>query len=468
VGGRQAEVPPGRDLLSTRDVTSLIVGVIVGVGIFQTMPEVARGAGSWWGTLLLWLGGGLVSLCGALGYAELASSCNRPGGDYAYLTEAYGPRAGFLFGWLQTTVVRPGDIAVMAFAFATYGRAGLGLEHLDPRLPACLAVVASTLVNICGVREGVRLQNLLTAAKVAGLLIMAGVAFWAWGRGPVLPLVHEPLPIMPLQVALILVLFTYGGWNEAAYVAAEMKDPRRNVVRALLLGTGLVTVLYLLLNTAFLGSLGFAGVAASPAVAVDAMASAQGLDAARSAVGKVIGLLVAVSALGAVNGLIFAGARITDAVAADHAVFHLLARRTGQGAGPPVRALVWQGIMAVVLIVVLGSFVDTIMYTAAAVYAFYLATSVAVLVQRRRNRILPGSFRMPLYPWPTLVFCGVCLFLIHGAIMYRPWIALAALTLILAGFPVHHLAARRARRTRGSDGPGNEKAALPGERRHLT
>jgi amino acid transporter len=414
-----------------RDVTSLVVGVIVGVGIFQTMPDVARGVGSWWGASLLWLGGGLLSFCGAVGYAELASADPRAGGDYVFLTEAYGPRAGFLFGWLQTTVVRPGDIAVMAFAFATYARAAAGTSSCDLRLLASAAVVVTTFVNVLGVREGARLQNALTAAKVLGLLAVAVVALSAWGNGPRSLEAAEAAPALPIQVALILVLFTYGGWNEAVYVAAEMDDPRRNVARALLLGTGVVTVLYVLLNVAFLGALGFDGVVASAAVAVDAVAAA-----APRAAGRLIGGLIAISALGAVNGLVFTGARITDAVAADHTAFGPLARR-GPEAGSPVRALLWQACMAVLLIFVLGSFVDTVMYTAAAVYAFYLATSVAVLILRRRHPVRRDTFRMPLYPWPTLVFCAVCLFLIHGAVVYRPWIAAASLGLVVLGLPVY-------------------------------
>nr|MEE4269349.1 amino acid permease [Candidatus Krumholzibacteria bacterium] len=442
----------GQKTLSTTDVASLIVGIIVGVGIFQTMPEVARGAGNWWMASLLWLAGGLLSLCGAFGYAELASSDPRPGGDYVYLNTAFGPRAGFLFGWLQTTVVRPGDIAVMAFAFATYGRAALGLEGLDVRLLATGAVVLTTLVNICGVREGARFQNLLTAIKVLGLLVLVVLALTAWGSGPHRLPAEEGPPGLPLQVALILVLFTYGGWNEAVYVAAEMRTPRRSIAPALLMGTGAVALLYLLLSSSFLGALGFEGVAGSEAVAVDAVATAGHPGASRA-----VGALVALSALGAVNGLVLAGARITDAVARDHAVFRLLARQTEEG--PPLRALFWQAVLAVILIMVLGSFLDTVIYTAAAVYSFYLATSVAVLVMRRRRPVPRGAFRVPWFPWPTLVFAGVCLFLIHGAVVYRPWLAVASLVLVLAGLPVHELSRTIARTsTSGLTGKGR----LPG------
>ena len=428
---------PGQ--LGTFDVTSLMIGIIVGVGIFQTMPAVARGAGSWWATLLLWLVGGLVSLCGALGYAELASAFPRPGGDYAYLTMAYGPRAGFLFGWLQTTVVRPGDIAVMAFAFASYGLAALGRSDLDARWPACAAVAFSTATCLVGTRLGARVQNILTVAKIVGLLVLVGVALSVRGRGAVLPDLTGGDQALPLSVAMILVLFTYGGWNEAAYVAAEMRNPRRTVARALLWGTGGVLLLYLALNVVFLGSLGYAGVASSDAVAVDVVGATGASDPAR-----LVGLLIALSALGAVNGLVFAGARITDAVAADHAVFRPLARRGGVER-PPARALLWQGAMALAVILVLGSFVETVMYTAAAVYGFYLATSVAVLIMRRRGGARRGAFRMPLFPWPTVVFCGVCAFLIHGAVVYRPVIALAAAGIVLLGVPVQALSARRDR-----------------------
>ena len=259
-------VTPKREL-SLFDSTCIIVGIIIGAGIYQMAPDIAKGAGSGWGVMAIWVVGGLLSLCGALSYAELATAYPVEGGDYVYLSKAYGRWAGFLFGWAQLTVVRPGDIAVMAFAFATYGRAIYdplaGYPELSQRLFAGAAVLVLTLINILGVNQGKWTQNLLTTAKALGLLAIVGVALISPGGTRAVTEVGG----LPLSLALIFVLFTYGGWNEMAYVAAEVKNPRRNIVRALVTGTAAVITLYLLVNGAFLYTLGYNGLATSKAVA---------------------------------------------------------------------------------------------------------------------------------------------------------------------------------------------------------
>jgi APA family basic amino acid/polyamine antiporter len=430
----QAGAP--RRVLSLFDSTCLIVGIIVGAGIYQTAPEVARGAGSVFGVLAIWTLGGVLSLCGALGYAELAAALPRAGGDAVYLSRAYGPWAGFLFGWLQVLVVRPGDIAVMSFAFATYARVWFGARAPAEPVLAIGAVVALTAVNLAGVRSGKWTQNVLTTAKVLGLLIVIGAALAIPPATAPAATATPPEPF-PLRIALILVLFTFGGWNEMAYVAGEVRDYRRNLARALILGTAAVTVLYLLANIAFLGALGWHGVASSHAVAVDAVAGAWPAIGAR-----IVAALVCVSALGAVSGLIFAGARIAYAVGLEHRVFRPLGRWSDR-TGTPVPALIVQAVISIVLILALRSFVETVLYTAAAVYLFYLATSLSVIVLRRREPALERPFRVPGHPWPTVVFAGVCVFLIHAAVTYRPQGALVVGGLMLLGAVVYRLEASR-------------------------
>ncbi len=425
--------------LTLFDSTCLTVGIIIGAGLYQMAPDIARGAGSGWGVLALWAAGGLISLFGALGYAELASAWPRHGGDFVYLSKAYGPWAGFLFGWIQTVIVRPSDIAIMAFAFAMYGRtiwdpfAGSSFAYGD-QVFACAAVLAMTAINIIGVREGKWTQNLLTTVKVIGLLVIIGAALAAPAqeRGSA----ATGFDPMPVSVALILVLFTFGGWNEMVYVAAEVRDPKRNIVRALVLGTAVVTLLYLLANIAFLSSLGYEGMASSGAVAVDAVS---GLFPASG--GRLISLLICISALGAVNGLIFAGARISFAVGTEHRAFRALGRWNPR-TGTPVRSLLVQAGVSVTLVLALGSFVNTILYMAAAVYSFYLATSIAVFVLRRKEPDVERPYRVAGYPWPTIIFCAVCAFLIYSAVAYRPLIAASSCVLLLAGYPVYRLTTR--------------------------
>jgi amino acid transporter len=431
--------------LSLFDSTCLIVGIIIGVGIYQMAPDIAKGAGGAWGVLGIWTLGGLLSLCGALCYAELATAYPHEGGDYVYLGHAYGKWAGFLFGWAQLAIVRPGDIAVMAFAFATYGcavwdpLANTAFPY-GPQLYAVVATVILTVINVCGVHEGKWTQNLLTAVKAVGLLTIVGVACLASPQPPRV----ETTGQLPYSLALIFVLFTYGGWNEMAYVAAEVRDPRRNIVRALLAGTGAVMVLYMAVNGAFLHALGYAGLAGSKAVAADAVSAAL-----PGVAGGLVSALICVSALGAVNGLVFTGARISYAVGADHPLFRFVGRWHPRF-GTPAAALLLQGGIAVTLIVVLGSFVDAILYTAATVYSFYLGSTLAVIVLRFKEPHVERPYRVFGYPLTPLVFAGVCGFLIYSAVVYKPWIALVSCGLLALGLPLWLISNRLARRQSSS------------------
>ncbi len=419
-----------RKELSLFDSTSLIVGIIIGVGIYQMAPDVAKGAGSILGVALIWVAGGIISLCGALGYAELASMYPKEGGDYVYLTRAYGPWAGFLFGWIQLAIVRPGDIAIMAFAFATYGKelySPFPSSQFVQVFYAGLAIVLLTLINISGVRQGKWMQNLLTVVKALGLIAIFAVALSRpHTHSPV-----EPVDPIPFSVALILVLFTYGGWNEMAYVAAEVKRPERNIIRALVLGTAGVTILYLLANGAFLYALGYHGMVTSKAVATDTV------ETVFPALGAhLISTLICISALGVVNGLIFTGARISYAVGADHSIFRFLGQWNPRKQ-TPVRAILIQGILALLLVMVLGSFMGAVIFTAAAVYSFYLATSIAVLVLRRKDPQRHRPYKVTVYPLPTLLFCAICIWLIYSTVTYRPLLSIIPLLIFLAGIPLY-------------------------------
>jgi APA family basic amino acid/polyamine antiporter len=405
------QIAPKKEL-SLFDSTCIIVGIIIGAGIYQMAPDIAKGAGSWWGVLLLWIAGGLLSLCGALCYAELATAYPKEGGDYVYLSKAYGRWAGYLFGWAQLTVVRPGDIAVMAFAFATYARTIFdplaGHPAVSQRLFAAVATIILTIINILGVKEGKWTQNLLTVVKALGLLAIVGVAVFS-PQGQTSTATFDALP---LSLVMVFVLFTYGGWNEMAYVAAEVKDSRRNIVRALVLGTGSVIFLYILINGAFLYTLGYNGLATSGAVANDAISTVFPKIG-----GKLISALVCISALGAVNGLIFTGARISYAMGTEHKTFKVFGR-WHEKTGTPAWALLLQGVIAVTLIMVFGSFIDTIIYTAVAVYAFYLGTGLSVIVLRLKEPVVERPYKVTGYPVTTLIFCAVCGFLIYSCVTY--------------------------------------------------
>ncbi len=312
---RQPSAPldaPRREL-TLFDSTCIIVGIIIGAGIYRSSPDVARLAPNATWLIGLWLLGGALSLIGALCYAELATAYPQEGGDYVYLTRAFGRRVGFLFAWCQLWIVRPGSIGAMAYAFAEYAnriwpRAEGGRAAYVLVMYAAGSIVVLTAVNILGVREGKWTQNVLTTAKVLGLAAIVAVGFLyaapastqqpATAHGILRPFLAD------IGLAMIFVLFTYGGWNEMAYVAAEVKEPRKNILRALLVGTLAVTAIYVLVNLAFLHALGLDG-ARHATVAADVLELGIGPWA-----GLAISLLICISALGAINGQIFTGARI--------------------------------------------------------------------------------------------------------------------------------------------------------------
>ena len=282
-------------------------------------------------------------------------------------------------------------------------------------------------------RQGAWTQNLFTVAKTVGLLLIVAAALASTAAPPE----GGPADRIPFGLALIFVLFTYGGWNEMAYVAAEVRDPDRNIGRALVLGTVAVALLYLLANGAFLVALGHGGMAASTAVATATVAAVF-----PTAAGLLVGALICVSALGAVNGLVFTGARISYALGRDHRPFARLGRWHPR-LGTPVAALTVQGAIAVALIVLLGTFTGAVLYTAAAVYGFYLATTLAVIVLRRKEPDRPRAFRVPGYPVTPLVFAATCALLIWSAVGYRPLLSLATGVLVLLGLPVWWWSRRR-------------------------
>lgn len=427
-----------KQALSLFDSVCIIVGIVIGAGIYETAPTVAGCMGSSTGTLTIWLAGGLLALVGAVCYAELASAYPRSGGDYVYLTRAFGPSTGWLFGWSQLAIVRPGDIALMAFVFGRY--AGhlwpLGGAPIPSMAWAALLVIVLTGINVLGVRGGRWTQNALTVAKTLGLLAIIFAAFLAPPATP--SIVSSPAPPaqhLNLQLALILVLFTYGGWNEMAYVAAEVKRPERNIFRALMIGTLAVMALYLLVNASFLRALGYAALEQSQAVAVDTMA--RGLPEA--AAGRFIAALICISAAGAANGLTFTGARISYALGAEHAMFRALGR-WNERRGTPVIALLTQGAVSLFIILLAGSFINTILYSAPVAWLFFTGTAFSLFILRRREPGVARPYRVFGYPIVPLIFCAYSLFMLYSSLTYAWNMKPAALALmsgiLLLGVPV--------------------------------
>jgi amino acid transporter len=446
--------------LTLLDSTSIIVGIIIGAGIYESTPLIAQNVPGLGGLLLAWVLGGLLSLVGALCYAELATTYPKAGGDYVYLTRAFGRSLGFLFAWVQLWIVRPGSIGAMAFIFGRYANelAPLPLggspeaQANAKLLYAVGSIVVLSAVNILGVREGKWTQNVLTAAKVVGLagIVVAGFLFTAPAQAaPVAVADPEPWTTMLAKFgfAMIFVFYAYGGWNEMAYVGAEVRNPERNIFRALILGTVGVMAIYLLVTLAFVNSLGVEGVRRCSDVTEQAVATQIVQLPLGAWGGRVMSLLIAVSALGAINGMIFTGARIYYAMGADHRLYAWLGRWHPR-LGTPVTSLVVQGAITLALVVGFGlvrsesepaksGFESMVKFTAPPFWIFLVLVGISVFVLRRRDAGLARPYRVPGYPVTPVLFCAYSAYMIYTSLDYaisqRSWEGIWCIAILLIG-----------------------------------
>jgi APA family basic amino acid/polyamine antiporter len=484
----ETPVPLTRAPLGLWDVVSMMIGIVVGTGIYETPPLVLKNVAGPWEALAAWTLGGVMSLIGAFCLAELASTYPRSGGDYVYLTRAFGPWLGFLFAWFQLVVIRAANIAMMAFVFADYAASLFSLSFDWKWSAACAAVVVLTVLNFLGVIFGKGTQNVLTAAKVIGLGGVLVVGFAAGepgvsatgGKAPVADASGSP----SLATAMVLVLLTYGGWNDAAFVAAEVRGGPRRIARALLLGTSLITLLYLLLNAAFLWGLGFERARQSSAIASDLLQQALGPWWARA-----IAVLVMVSALGAVNGMLFSGARVYASLGSDHPIFAWLGRLHPRTQAP-WGALLIQSAISLAMIGVVGTpagragvnealrwagmkqvewsdrggFEVLTVVATPVFWLFFLLCGLCVFVLRQRDPQRERPFRVPLYPEVPLLFCGICAYMIYAGIAYAQTMRLldgllaAAGILALIGLLLYRVSRRMVRLRDARTGEAGNKS----------
>ena len=428
-----------KSTLSVTDATAIIVGMVVGAGIFETPALVAANAGSAGMALSIWVLGGAMSLVGALCYAELASAFPDAGGSYHYFMRAYGPNLAFLFAWARMAVIQTGSIALLAFIFGDYAAQLLPLGSYSSFLYAMLSIVVLTGLNFMSVEQGKWTQNLLTLAKVLGLVlvIVAGLAATTTAA----PAPTEPASQGSFGLAMLFVLLTYGGWNEAAHLSAEIRHVQRNMSKALLWSIGIIVSIYLLINLAYLQGLGLAGMAGSEAVAADLMRQVAGEGGA-----KFISFLIAISALGATNATIFTGARTNYALGRDFPAFAWLGRWNDR-ANVPANALLVQGAIALAL-VLLGAltrkgFATMVDYTAPVFWFFFLLSGIALFVLRWREPEAPRPFRVPLFPLVPLLFCSVCIYLLYSSLAFTGWGALVGVAVLAIGVPILWLMRKR-------------------------
>jgi basic amino acid/polyamine antiporter, APA family len=433
--------------LSLFDAIAIIVGLVIGAGIFETPSFVAANAGGIEIALLTWVLGGVMSLIGALCYAELATTYPHPGGAYYYLRRAFGNAIAFLFAWTRMAVIQTGSIALLAFVLGDYASQIWRLGVYSSSIYAAIAIILFTGLNILGVQQGKWVQNILSIAQVAGLLIVSGTGL-AFSVGstsgvPIDPATYTtvqasivaqatPAPSGNLGLMMVFVLLTYGGWNEAAYISAEIRNGRRNIVLALVWSIGIITGLYLLLNWALVRQLGLTRMAESDAVVAELMRSTIG-DAGV----VLISLLVTIATLCSINATIFTGARTNYALGRDFPIFARLQRGHES---TPTNALISQGAIALLLVFV-GSttrqgFETMVDYTAPAFWFFFLLSGVALFVLRRREPEVDRPFKVPFYPVLPILFCCICVYMLQASLAYTGWGGLLGVVVLLIGLPL--------------------------------
>lgn len=422
-------------VLSLGDATAIIVGLIVGAGIFGTPSIVAGAVESPVLLVAVWVGGGVFSLVGALCYAELATAFPSAGGEYHFIGRAYGRPLAFLYGWARMTVVVAGSIAVFAYLFGDYMSRVVSLGPHSSAVWAVLIVSVLTAVNYAGIREGKVTQNVFTFLECGGLaLIVVAGLFLAPDAAPAAPAGADSRPWYMgagIGSAMVFVLFTYGGWNDAAYISAEVRDRKRNMVRALLASIGIVTVLYVLVNVAYLKGLGYEAMTRSDAVAADLLKRVWG-----SAGEKLISVMIAIAALTSVNGSMIVGARSNYALGRDWTMFRALAR-WDEASGSPRTAMLAQGAIALAL-VVFGAFQNAgfkslVEYSLPVFWGFFMLTGIALFVLRVREPQAPRPFRVPGYPVVPGIFVLTCAYLLYASLVYHRAHALVGLGVLGAG-----------------------------------
>jgi APA family basic amino acid/polyamine antiporter len=432
------------------DVTMLVMGGIVGAGIFMNPAVVARSVHTPALMLAAWSLGGLVALAGALVYAELAARLPEVGGQYAYLREAFHPSVAFLYGWVLLLVVQTGGMAAVAVTFARYF---LELTHapLGDRAVAAVALAALVVVNCLGVRAGGTLQSALMVLKIAAIvaLVACGLLFAGAGGAPLTPVMDRPASLDLLTAfgaALTPVMFAYGGWQTSGFVAGEMRDPRRDLARGLVLGVLGVVALYLAVSYVCVAALGASGLAATETPASAVMRLALGERGA-----KLIAAGIAISTLGFLSQGMLTAPRVYFAMAEDGLFFPVVAR-VSRRTRVPAGAIVLQGLLAL-LIAASKKYGQILNYVVSVDFIFFGLTGLSLFVLRRRGRLEkkagaahdPTRYSVPGHPVTTAFFVAACWLVVLSTIYKSFSDSVVGLLILAAGVPAYLFWSRRRR-----------------------
>jgi basic amino acid/polyamine antiporter, APA family len=435
--------------LSVWDAIMLVIGTIIGSGIFLVPSEIARAVHRPGLMLLVWITGGVFTLLGALSLAELGAAIPHAGGLYTFVGRAFGPLAGFLCGWMLFTVATSGSIATLAAALPIYVAGFVPLSPLAAKAIGIAAIALFTVINMLGVKRGALAQNFLTVAKVGGLLAMVAALFLLPVRpsadsgstpaGMLAPGSTGAVGVAAFGVALVAVLWAYEGWHDVTFIAGEMRFPQRDFPRGLIGGTVIVVALYLSANFAYLHVLTPAEIASADRVALTAIRRVAGETGARLLTAAIL-----CSILGAMNALVLAGPRAYYQMAKDGQLFARFGRvhprwRT------PADAILIQGIWSALLVVFIGGFSQLFTYVIFGGWIFYALAVGGVIVLRRKEPGLPRPFRVPGYPLTPLLFVTGAAFLVINTLATTPRESLIGLAFIALGIPLFALRRLRMR-----------------------
>ncbi len=420
-----------KPVLDLKDATALVVGIVIGAGIFKLPAPVAANTGDAVSMMFAWVLGAVISIVGALCYAELGSSHPNAGGEYHFLERAFGGDVARLFAWARMTVIASGSIAIFAFVFADYVAQILPLGEYSSSIYASLLIVVLTLINLIGISAGKTTQNILTLVECLGLVLVVVAGLFLVPAASESAVARSASPQPAFGLAMVFVLLTYGGWNDAAYLSAEIKDGRRNIVRSLVGGLGIVACLYILVSYAYYIGIGMEGLAKSPAPAADLLQRALGEAGAAA-----ISIIVAVSSITSANATILTGARTNYALGRDWSLFSVLGQWDGR-ASVPRNAMLVQGAISLAL-VAFGTwqrrgFETMVEYTAPVFWLFFFLTGMTLFVFRHWEPNAARPFRVPLYPVTPLLFCGVCIYMLYSSLAYTGRGALAGVGVLAVG-----------------------------------
>lgn len=419
--------------------TLLVVAGIIGSGIFLNPAVVAQRVGSGSLSMLAWGLGAVIAILGAFIFAELGARAPAAGGGYAYLRDAFGPLPAFLYGWALITAIASGAIAAVAVTFANYAVPLIGLAAGSERPLAIGAILFFSVVNVLGITPGAVVTNVFTLLKLAAIAVLVIAGAGLLGASGVAALPEGAAALVPPQgafgfavaigTALVPVLFAYGGWQQTNFVAEEMRDPRRDLPRALIIGVLIVAAAYLLVNYAYLSALGAQGLAASKAPAADAMALRFGENGRR-----LIAAGIAISTAGFIHVVILANSRVYQAMARDGVFFRALATLHPRTQAP-VNAILLQTAVAIGLLLT-GGYGDLLDWVTFADWIFFGLCAATLIVYRRRAP-RADHFLAPLHPWSTGLFLLAAAYVVLGAIVSNPMNALRGTLVLAAGVPAY-------------------------------